>query len=170
MRVYRSPRAIAWFTIALVTLPVILLSGCGPTVDLKKSLQVKVIETGWFDAGIINGQNKLVPSITFTLTNQSDQKLVVLQANSIFRRVSDPNGEWGSGFKTIAGADGLAPGGETAPITIRSQLGYTGTESRLEMLQNSKFVDAKIDLFSKYGSTQWAKLGEYPIERKLLTQ
>jgi hypothetical protein len=38
------------------------------------------------------------------------------------------------------------------------------------MLQNSKFVDAKIDLFSKYGSTQWAKLGEYPVERKLLTQ
>jgi hypothetical protein len=161
----RSTRTLAFVTFALIT-----LTGCGPQVDLKKSLTVKIVETGWFDAGIVNGQNKLVPSITFTLTNQSGQKLVVLQANSIFRRVNDPNVEWGSGFKTVVGSDGLAPGGETAPITIRSQLGYTGTESRLEMLQNSKFVDAKTDLFSKYGSTQWAKLGEYPIERKLLTK
>jgi hypothetical protein len=161
----RSGRNLALVAIALIALP-----GCGPQVDLKKSLAVKIIETGWFDAGIVNGQNKLVPSITFTLTNQSDQKLVVLQANSIFRRVSDPNAEWGSGFKTVVGSDGLAPGAETAPITIRSQLGYTGTESRLEMLENSKFVDAKIDLFSKYGSAQWAKLGEFLIERKLLTK
>jgi hypothetical protein len=157
-------------TLAFVTIAVVTLAGCGPPVDLKKSLAVKVVETGWFDAGIVNGQNKLVPSITFTLTNQSAEKLVVLQANAIFRRVSDPKEEWGSGFKTIAGSDGLPPGAETAPITIRSQLGYTGSESRLEMLQNSKFVDAKIDLFSKYGSTQWAKLEEYQIERKLLTK
>src|SRR5258708_33288291 len=97
-------------TLAFVTIAVITLAGCGPQVDLKKSLTVKIVETGWFDAGIVNGQNKLVPSITFTLTNQSDQKLVVLQANSIFRRVNDPNVEWGSGFKTVVGSDGLAPG------------------------------------------------------------
>jgi hypothetical protein len=154
----------------MAVLLALVSAGCGPNVDLAKALQIEVVDSGWFDAGIVNGQNKLVPSITFTLTNQSDQKLVVLQANSIFRRVSDPNAEWGSGFKTVVGSDGLAPGAETAPITIRSQLGYTGTESRLEMLENSKFVDAKIDLFSKYGSTQWAKLEEYQIERKLLTK
>ena len=42
-------------------------------------LQVQDVSTGWFDAGIVNGQNKLVPSITFRLKNISDQKLVVLQ-------------------------------------------------------------------------------------------
>jgi hypothetical protein len=36
------------------------------------------------------------------------------------------------------------------------------------MLTNSQFVDAKVQLFAKYGSVQWVRMGEHPIERKLL--
>lgn len=143
-------------------------AGCGPTVDLSKALTVKILSTGWFDAGVVeDGKNKLVPSLTFTLQNTSHQSLPTLQVNALFRRVNE-NDEWGSGFLTAAGSSGLASGATTEPLTIRSQLGYTGTESRREMLQNSHFVDAKVDLFVKYGSTQWKRVGEYPIERKLL--
>ena len=49
--------------------------------------------------------------------------------------------------------------------------GYTGSDqSRQEMLQNTHFVDAKVDLFAKYGSTQWTRLGTYPIARQLLAK
>lgn len=145
-------------------------AGCGPAVDLTKGLQVEVVDTGWYDVGIVNGQNKLVPSITFKLKNVSEQKLKTLQVNALFRRVTEPD-EWGSGFMTVAGSDGLAPGASTDPLTIRSMLGYTGAEqSRLEMLRNSHFVDAKVDLFAKYGPTQWVRLGEYPITRQLLAK
>src|SRR4029078_4279420 len=92
--------------------------------DLTKGLQVTVISTGWFDAGIVNGQNKLVPSITFTLRNVSDQKLYTLQVNALFRRVAE-NDEWGSGFLTAAGSDGLAPGATTAPPTLKPPLADT---------------------------------------------
>jgi hypothetical protein len=88
--------------------------------------------------------------------------------NAIFRRVTEKD-EWGSGMVTAAGSKGLAPNAETPPLTIRSQLGYTGTEPRQEMLHNRQFVDAKVELFGKYGSTQWTRLGEYPIARQLLT-
>jgi hypothetical protein len=145
-------------------------AACGPTVDLTKGLQVELLETGWFDRGIVNGQTKLVPSATFTLKNVSDQKLVSLQVNALFRRVSE-NEEWGSGFKTVVGSEGLPPGATTPPVVIRSELGYTGSDqSRQEMLQNSHFVDAKMELFAKYGSIQWVLIGTYPIERKLLTK
>jgi hypothetical protein len=145
-------------------------AGCGPKVDLTKGLQVDVVKTGWFDVGIVNGQNKLVPSATFTLKNLSDQKLAALQVNALFRRVNE-NEEWGSGFLTVVGSEGLAPSATTPPITIRSQLGYTGSDqSRQEMLQNSHFVDAKMELFAKYGSVQWVRVGTYPIERQLLTK
>ena len=63
------------------------------------------VSTGWFDAGIVDGQNKLVPTVTFTLKNVSDQKLRVLQVNALFRRVTE-NDEWGSGLVTVAGSDG----------------------------------------------------------------
>jgi hypothetical protein len=142
--------------------------GCGPTVDLTKGLQVGILDSGWFDAGIVNGQNKLVPSVTFTLKNISDQKLVTMQVNALFRRVNE-NEEWGSGFKTVVGSEGLPTGATTPPITVRSQLGYTGSDqSRQEMLQNSHFVDAKVQLFCKYAATQWVLVGTYPIKRQLL--
>jgi hypothetical protein len=154
----------------LVLLALTTSVACGPTVDLTKGLQVTIANSGWYDLGIVNGQNKLVPTVTFTLHNTSDQKLVTLQINALFRRVTE-NTEWGSGFLTVVGSQGLAPGATTDPITIKSQLGYTGSDqSRQEMLQNTHFVDAKVELFGKYGSTQWVLLGTYPITRQLLTK
>jgi len=154
----------------LFLLSVVSVAGCAPPVDLTKGLQVTIVNSGWFDAGIVNGQNKLVPTVIFTLKNLSDRKLVTLQINAIFRRVNE-NDEWGSAFMTVAGSDGLPPNADTQPLTAKSQLGYTGTEqSRQEMLQNSHFVDAKVELFAKYGSTQWARIGTYPITRRLLTK
>jgi hypothetical protein len=144
-------------------------AGCGSSVDIKSALQVELVSTGWFDAGIVNGKNKLVPAVSFRLKNTSNQRLPVLQVNALFRRVAE-NDEWGSGLLTVAGSNGLGPGETTPPLSIKSQLGYTGTESRAEMLQNSKFVDAKVSLFAKYGSTQWTPIADYPIMRQLIAQ
>jgi hypothetical protein len=153
---------------ALIGLAILSADACSPPVDLTKGLQVNQVSTGWFDAGIVAGKNKLVPSISFTLKNISDQTLHALQVNVVFHRVNDPGTEWGNGFLTAAEA--LAPGASTGLLTIRSQLGYTGTEARVEMLKNSQFVDAVADLFAKYGSTQWARLGEYPLSRELIVR
>jgi hypothetical protein len=157
--------------VARACLAMLLLaaSACAPPVDLTTNLQVLDVSTGWFDAGIVNGQNKLVPTITFKLKNLSDQTLSVLQANVLFHRVSDPNVEWGAGFLSVTGSEGLAPGAETKPLTVKSNLGYTGSDqTRQEMLQNKAFIDATVQVFAKYGSVQWVKKGEYPIERRLL--
>ena len=48
-------------------------AACGPEVDVAKALELNVVNSGWFDAGIINGQNKLVPAVTITIKNHSDQ-------------------------------------------------------------------------------------------------
>ena len=142
-------------------------AGCGPTVDLSKGLQIVDVSTGWFDAGIVDGQNKLVPSISFKVRNVSSQTLKTLQLNALFRHGNDKD-EWGSAFLTAAGTAGLAPGATTATLTMRSQQGYKSTEPRQQMLQNSQFVDAKAELSAKYGSGQWTRLRDYPIERKLI--
>jgi len=154
----------------LIIAALVASAGCGPTVDLTKGITINVLTTGWYDAGIVNGQNKLVPSITFTVTNTSDQKLRMLQVNSLFRRVTEPD-EWGSALVTVAGSEGLAAGATSPPISIKSNLGYTGSDqTRQEMLRNSHFVDAKVDLFAKYGSIQWVRVGDYTITRELLTK
>ena len=160
-------RALVWL---LLCAAAVCSAACGPNVDLTKGLQVTIVNTGWYDAGIINGQNKLVPAVSFKIKNVSDQKLNSLQVNALFRRVTE-NDEWGSELVIAAGSSGLPAGQTTAVLTAKSPRGYTGSDqSRQEMLQNSHFVDAKVDLFAKYGSMQWALVGTYPISRQLLTK
>lgn len=157
------------FTTALASvLTACLAAGCGRTVDLSTSLQLHAISSGWLDAGIVDGKRKIVPTLSFTVKNRSGKTLPLLQVNALFGRVGDED-EWGSSYLAAAGREGLAPGA-TSALTATSQLGYTGFDSRAEMLANSQFVDARVDLFAKYGSTQWTHLGRYKVDRSLLAR
>lgn len=158
----RSLIAVAGVSAAVVSAP-----ACGPGADVSTAIQVLEVSSGWYDAGIVNGQNKLVPSVTFKLKNISDQPVTTLQANVLFHRVNSPE-EWGSGFLRVAGSEGLQAGATSDMLTVKSDLGYTGTETRADMLKNSQFVDAKVRILAKAGSNYWHPLGEFPIERRLL--
>ena len=146
----------------------VLVSGCGPKVDLAKGLEVVVVSSGWFDAGMVSGQNKIVPSVTFKLKNMSDQRLKALHTNAVFRQLESPD-EWGSQFSIVRGSDGLGPGETTDNITLRSLNGYTSAAPRAEFFTNKQFVDAKAELFAKYSSVQWKRIGDVTIERRLIT-
>ncbi len=149
-----------------------LLSGsaCSRSVDVSKAFEVTDVHTGWYDAGIVEGQkNKIVPSISIRLKNRSPETIGSVQLNAVFRAVND-KAAWGEHFTKAIGPDGLAAGATTNPIVLRSNLGYTGEQTRLQMLRNSQFVDAKVEIYGKHGSLNWVKLGEYTIARQLLTQ
>ena len=116
-----------WFRACLAGLFLTTSVSCAPDVDLKKGLQILDVSTGWFDDGLKNGQNKLVPAITFKLKNVSDQKLSVIQVNVLFKQVNDP-AEWGSGLLSVVGSKGLAPGATTETLMVKSDHGYTGED------------------------------------------
>lgn len=190
MRMLRPARAV------LVSALAIVLSGsaCTP-LDVRAALGIRDLTTGWLDVGLDDlGRNKLVPTVEFRLENVSDQRLRTLQLNGVFRRcqvvyqgqpelenpVSPPDEgagtclgedqEWGSALVRAVGRAGVVPGDGLGPFTMESSLGYTGEQSLAEMLGHRDFVDVKLELFVKHRADQWAKLGEFPIERRLLTQ
>jgi hypothetical protein len=99
----------------------------------------------------------------------SSEPVSLVQVNAVVRRVGETE-EWGGAFIQAIGVDGLPPGASTKPITLRSNLGYTGTEPRAQMLKHRMFLDARVDVFVKHGGQQWVKLGEWPITRELLTK
>jgi len=144
-------------------------SGCAAAVDLTKTLRLDDVSTGWVSVGVVNGQNKVVPAVTLKLTNQSDQTLSTLQLNAVFRRI-DQEREWGTGFMTAAGSGGLAPAASTAVLLLKSERGYTGADPAPALLGNSAFVDARVDVFAKYGATGWARVGAFPIRRVLIAR
>lgn len=147
---------------------VALLAGCARSRDVQKDLQLVDVHTGWYDAGIVEGKNKLVPSISLKVKNRSGEDIANVQMNAIFRRVGEQEA-WGEHFVRAVDSNGLKAGATGGEIVLRSNLGYTGEQSRAEMLQNSQFVDARVEIFGKHGSNNWAKMGEFPVDRKLLT-
>ncbi|MGQ0732413.1 MAG: hypothetical protein ACT4QD_02025 [Acidobacteriota bacterium] len=147
----------------------LLVVGC-TRVDPTAVLEPVEVTTGWFDAGIVEGgMNKLVPSISLKFRNKSTDPIRSVQVNAVFRRVNEAEA-WGEHYGWAVERDPLAPGSATEEIVLRSELGYTGEEPRMQMLQNREFVDAKVEIFLKQGSRVWAKLAEFPINRHLLTQ
>jgi hypothetical protein len=146
----------------------VLVVGCARSRDVQKDLKIVDVRTGWYDMGIVQGMNKLVPSISLKLQNVSAEDIANVQVNAIFRRVGEQEA-WGEHFVRGVDSNGLKAGATGGEIVLRSNLGYTGDEPRAEMLKNSQFVDARVEIFGKHGSRTWAKMGEFPIERKLLT-
>ncbi|HNV02344.1 MAG TPA: hypothetical protein PLE61_03670 [Vicinamibacterales bacterium] len=146
------------------------LAGCSePTVDLATSVTVSDLTTGWFDAGVVDGKNKLVPSASFTVTNTGTHKLSALQLNSVFRFEGEEQ-ELGSALVILRGADALAPSATSKPITVRGTWGFTGEQPRAQMLMHAQFKDACVQIFAKYGSAPAVKIKEAKIVRQLLTK
>jgi hypothetical protein len=157
-------------TIVLGAAAVLAATSCSQPVDLKAQLKVIDVKTGWFDAGIVEGgMNKLVPTISFQLQNVGPRNISSVQVNAVFRQEGEEQ-EWSSAYARGIGPEGLEPGATTAAIVLTSTLGYTGEQPRVEMLAHSQFVDARVEVFAKHGSQQWAKLVEQKIDRDLLTR
>jgi hypothetical protein len=142
-------------------------AACGPTVDLAHGLEVQEASTGWVDGGSAGGQNKLVPLVRFKLKNVSNQTLPVLQVNAVFRPANEEK-EWGTHFQSVTGSEGLSAGATTPVLTVRSDHGVTGTDPTPDLLKNSHFVDARVQLFAKYGSLSWVRIAEFPVTRQLI--
>jgi hypothetical protein len=155
--------------LAVALLPALLLAAC-ESREVEKDLKIVNVHTGWYDAGILGGgQNKLVPSISLELQNISDEEIASVQMQAVFRRVGEQEA-WGDHFVRAIDTSGLAAGATTKPIILRSPLGYTGSDSRVKMLENREFVDANVTILGKHGRRTWTKMGEYRIDRQLLTQ
>ena len=155
--------------LAIALLPALLLTAC-ESREVEKDLKIVNVHTGWYDAGILSGgQNKLVPSISLELQNVSDREIASVQMQAVFRRVGEQEA-WGDHFVRAIDTNGLAAGATTKPIILRSPLGYTGSDSRVRMLQNREFIDANVTILGKHGRRIWTKMGEYQIDRQLLTE
>jgi hypothetical protein len=151
----------------------ILGSACAQPVDLKNALRVADLTGGWFDAGIKDGNNRLVPTVTFRVAKTADVDVTPVQLNVVFKRIVDQNEEdWDEFF--VQKVD-FTEGNQTPLMTIRPAAGYVGEssaesqQSRAAMLKNSQFKDVRAIVFAKHSSATWVELARYDIPRQLLT-
>jgi hypothetical protein len=145
-------------------------SGC-TQVDLSKALTVTDVFAGYYHFGVVEGQNKMVPSFSFRLSNAGEDPLNRVQLMVSFWQVGDTGMELDSKQIEGIGAAELAPGASTEPILVRSEKGYTLPleQAREEMFQHSLFQDSKVKVFARYGA-RLVPLGEFPVDRRIIPQ
>jgi hypothetical protein len=157
---------------------VLLLAACSRPVDLKQTLQITDVTGGYHDAGIVDGKNKLVPSITFRLKKSTDDSLRPLSLNVVFKKlpragVAVPPGspaeeDWDEVYVQSVPFEG----NQTAPLTITPNAGFTGDppQSRADILKHSMFQDVRAHVFAKHSASQWVEIGAFDIPRQVLAQ
>ena len=95
------------------------------------------------------GTTKVVPALASEPTgNVSSERLRVLQITAQFRSADNRN-EWGEGFLTAAGSDGLAPGATTETILVKGQYRLHGRRRRTHGRELRR--TAKVDLLANTG-------------------
>jgi len=161
-----------------LTLALVTAAGCSQPVDLKQALEMTDVSGGFRDAGIVDGRNKVVPSISFRLKKTTDRSITPLALNLSFRKLPLPGvtpapgspteEEWDDAFK----ASVTFEGNQTAVMTFQLNAGYTGDppQSRAEILKNSHFQDVRVHVFAKHSSSQWVEIGQYDLPRQLIAQ
>jgi hypothetical protein len=168
-RLRSGVRSNVWRFLALA---VILSASCGQTVELKQALQIADLSGGWHDAGVVDGKNKLVPSLSFRIRKPANVELRSLSINVIFKRVSPDTKEEEDLDEVFLQRVEFSEGDQTPLLTIRPEHGYTGDPglSRADMLQHSGFRDARAVVFARQSSTTWVDLLRYDVPRTLLTK
>jgi hypothetical protein len=155
---------------AVLVLVVATMPGCGRAIDVKQAIQITDISGGWFDAGIKDRKNKLVPSVTFRVKKLIADPIRPLALNLAFKKITPQGDESFDDFYVPSVT--FADGSQSAPLTVRTESGYTADppQSRAQMLQHQGFQDLRVVFFAKHSSSNWVELARYDIPRKLLTR
>jgi hypothetical protein len=123
--------------LALGLLPLAFLGtvSCGPAVDLRQALEITELAGGWFDAGIVEGRNKLVPSVTMRVRKKMEARISWISLNLVFKKLADPNTEEGFEDVFVQRVE-FAEGSQTAPLTVRAQK-FSKTATEIPVMPSS---------------------------------
>jgi hypothetical protein len=162
---------------ALILVPLVASSGCGPNVDLKQALRVTSLSSGYWDAGVVDGRNKIVPSITLKVEKNTDQSIRPLSLNVVFRKLPlkgqpvQPGTTGEEDWEDVYFQNVRFDGNATQALTVRPKVGYTGDppQSRADMLKNSQFRDVRVHVYAKHSASQWIEVGQFDLPRQLIT-
>ncbi|HEY7513465.1 MAG TPA: hypothetical protein VIC87_03260 [Vicinamibacteria bacterium] len=137
------------------------------THDPKEELEVKDVETYWVVDSPKGATQYISPAVRFRLRNKGAEPIRSVQATANFKRVGEQE-NWGSAWEQVTQAGKpLAPGHE-ALVVLRSDGRYTSTTDAPEsMFAHELFKDARVEVFVRIGSSNWVRMTEAAIERKI---
>ncbi len=153
--------------LAFAVMGLVTTAACGKYPDLKNHLKIENVITGYYDDGpTANHENRLLPSISFQLKNDTDEPLSYIDLAIDFWQNGDDGPLDSKIVPGIAGTP-LEPGKTSESLTIRAGNGYTLPGPRADIFTNSLFKGFTAKVYAKFrGRT--SPLGELKVEPRLL--
>lgn len=175
--------------LALLMTLVVAASACN-AVDLSADIELVDVQTGYFDNGVKDGKNHMLPYLAFKIRNVSDSHV-----SSVFMTVSfwvdDPQGHatavaaaqqqgvdpptemtqqgvfLESQFRGVT-SDGIAPGEETDQLVARPDVGYTLEGPRADFFVHRDFMDVTAKVFARHGG-RIVQVGQFVLDRRIIS-
>src|SRR5262249_10987978 len=137
------------------------------THDPQKELVIRDVETYWVVDSPKGETQYISPAVRFHLQNKTSEPIRSIQATANFRRVGGRE-TWGSaGEQVTPGGNPPAPGKE-ALVVLRSDGRYPSTtDAPASMFKHELFKDARAEVFVRVGASNWSKMADAPIKRKI---
>ena len=141
------------------------LLGCR-SHDPAKELALSGIETYWVVDSPQQGQNFIAPAVRFRLRNVGSQPLGAIDARARFP-APDQEEAWGSIQEMVSTwSHPLLPGHDTV-VTVRSAGRYHAAAAPDDILRSPAFRDPRVEVFVRIGASNWAKLAEAAVIRRI---
>lgn len=145
-------------------------AACSSPVDIQRTFTVADLAGGYFDGGIVDGKNRLLPGATFRIEKKTDAAVGTFAVNVIFKKIVG-NGEEEFDDVFLQRVE-FSDGNRTQPLTVRADTGITGDapQSRAEMLQRADFPDMRAVIYIKQSSSNWVEIARHDLPRQLMTR
>ncbi len=150
---------------AALAILVVAAGGCR-SHDAAKELAVSGVETYWIVDSPQQGQNYVAPAVRFRLKNVGPQTLGSVQARARFPS-PDQREAWGSIQEQVSTWSRPLEPGKEAVVTVRSAGRYHAAADPQDILRSPAFKDPKVEVYVRIGSSNWAKLAEANVERRI---
>src|SRR5262245_57171980 len=135
--------------------------------DPKQELEIKDVETYWVVDAPKGDIQYISPAVRFHLRNKSPEPIRSIQATANFKRVGEQE-NWGSAWEQVTQAGKPLPAGQETLVVLRSDGRYNSpTDDPETMFKHDQFKDVRTEVYLRVGASNWVKMAEAAIERKI---
>ena len=135
--------------------------------DPNAILEVSDVEAYWAVDPSVGQTQYIAPVVRFHLRNKSPESQAAIQVTATFRRRGEEDRAWGTDGRAISSSKRPLAAGETTLVVLKSDARYYSTGVPESMFQHTLFRDARVEFFARVGPSDWTRLGEAAVERRI---
>jgi hypothetical protein len=156
-------------TLAVLSSSLLFVPACKTITDeeLKAAIQIEILDTKWVEKEYKTWPKPklvVVPSVILRFKNLSDKPMRYVKFNGVFKQKTAVQ-NIGEDYQS-SGKERVAPGAWSAPITLKSDHGYEGT-NLANIKDNPEFKPHWVRIVAEWKAARKIVLGEWPVSMKI---